>query len=156
RTYEEYGRYEQGGQFRFAPAMCAAPSTPDDRLRISNSKDTETHGRKLYSLFVNKKAPGAMPGCYAARRGPNPVGQVIVKEAWEAEKLPQGERLPASIKRKVKVRRDGKLIDKTDSFTPYARDKDGQVYRTTRKADLFIMFKVNPSTPDTDGGWVYG
>ncbi len=44
--------------------------------------------------------------------------------------------------------------DGGDHFYPYAK-KDGVLYRATEPAGLFIMFKVDPATPDTDEGWVY-
>ena len=32
----------------------------------------------------------------------------------------------------------------------------GTEVRPSRKADLFIMYKVDPATPGADRGWVYG
>jgi hypothetical protein len=32
----------------------------------------------------------------------------------------------------------------------------GTEVRPSRKADMFIMYKVDPATPGTDRGWVYG
>jgi hypothetical protein len=40
---------------------------------------------------------------------------------------------------------------------PYARDpNDLKLYRTGDLYGLFIMYKVDPATPNTDDGWVYG
>jgi hypothetical protein len=33
---------------------------------------------------------------------------------------------------------------------------DGRYFRAGKKSDLFIMTKVDPSTPGVDGGWIYG
>lgn len=40
-------------------------------------------------------------------------------------------------------------------FVPYVT-KDDHTYRAKEKAGLFIMFKLDPQTPGTDRGWVYG
>jgi hypothetical protein len=44
-----------------------------------------------------------------------------------------------------------------DVAPPHQRfaEKDGKHYRPAEKADLFIMLKLDPATPDTDQGWVY-
>jgi hypothetical protein len=71
-----------------------------------------------------------------------PVGQVLVKQAWIPKAVPASEVDP----------------DKASSESlawPYAR-KGGKVYRATKQADLFIMVKLDPETPGTDDGWVYG
>jgi hypothetical protein len=47
------------------------------------------------------------------------------------------------------------MVTDTDRFLPYAR-KSGKLYHAKEKAGLFIMFKIQPGTPDTDEGWVYG
>jgi hypothetical protein len=73
----------------------------------------------------------------------SPVGQVVVKEAWVPEEVKDdgGRKEPAV--RKVE-------------FIPYARGKDGRLYHAKEKAGLFIMYKLDPKTPGTDEGWVYG
>jgi hypothetical protein len=55
----------------------------------------------------------------------------------------------------VKVRRGETLVDETDRFLPYAR-QDGRLYHAAQKAGLFVMYKLDPGTPGTDEGWVYG
>lgn len=57
---------------------------------------------------------------------PGATGQVIVKESW----LPN-------------------LAEGVDPTSPAAR-------KPVSKQDLFIMFKTDPKTPNTDEGWVYG
>ncbi len=46
-------------------------------------------------------------------------------------------------------------LEQADHFLPFA-EKDGKIYHAAKQADLFIMFKVDPKTKDTDKGWVYG
>src|SRR5262245_40341752 len=79
RSYESYGRLD--ASFVWAPAACAAgpagPTPPS--VALSSSKDSKTHGRKLYSLFVKTLPNG--PGEYTLGDKPNPIGQVVVKEA---------------------------------------------------------------------------
>src|SRR6185369_13698808 len=93
RDYESYGRLD--AEPRWAPLPCAAPDsavTPLDssgtRPRFSTSKDSETHGRKLYYLFV-KNVPDDSPilGNYVRPGTANPIGQVVVKESWEPEEI---------------------------------------------------------------------
>jgi len=38
----------------------------------------------------------------------------------------------------------------------FARGDDGHWYKPGEQADLFIMAKLDPETPNTDNGWVYG
>src|SRR5262245_60192205 len=49
-SYESYGRIDPAA--RWAPTDCRAPSPP--QARFSRSTDTDTHGRKLYSVFVKQ------------------------------------------------------------------------------------------------------
>jgi len=41
-----------------------------------------------------------------------------------------------------------------DGFYPYA-EKDGKLYKASKKGDLYIMFQLDAKTPGTDDGWVY-
>jgi hypothetical protein len=149
-SYPEYGRAD--GMLRWAPWMCDAPPPPT--LRLSASTDARTHGRKLYFVFAKINTGG----CYFADGKANPVGQVVVKESWVPEEIPDKGQVLNPIFGSLTVRgKDGitKTIDPSDPYVPYAR-KDGRLYHATKKADLFIMFKTDPSTPATDEGWVYG
>lgn len=151
RTYESYGRADGG--FRWAPAFCAAASAPRPaRVRFSASADPATHGRKLYSLFVKDRRGGT---AYTAEGKSNPVGQVVVKESWVPEEVKDDGRPLEPVSRKVKVRRGGTVVEAEDRLVPYAR-KGSRLYRAARRCDLFIMFKMEPNTPGTDAGWVYG
>ena len=153
RSYEEYGRLQP--DLGFAPIPCAPAISTHvggvSRPSLSASQDTATHGRKLYWLFA-KQSNG---GSYVPQSGPSPVGQVVVKEAWTAEEVEDRGLADTRVVRKVKVRRGGQLVDEVDGFVPYAR-QDGRVYHAAQKAALFIMYKLDPQTPGTDEGWVYG
>jgi len=102
---------------------------PPPSLHLSASADPETHGRKLYHLFVKQHENGS----YMPEKKDSPVGQALVKEAWEPEEAED----------------EGDLFD-------YRVRMNGRSYRAGRKAGLFIMYKMEPTTPDTDNGWVYG
>ena len=154
--YRVFGRVDD--EMRWAPFLCRMPMP--GVARVSASQDEKTHGRKLYSLFardreaywkINPKQPALMP-----------IGQTLVKESWvpeevPAEKVGQPGRVPFQ---EIVVDRKGVKDDRGpfnlgDHFWPYGR-KDGKLFKATRQADLFIMIKLDPKTPNTDQGWVYG
>jgi len=63
---------------------------------------------------------------YYTKKDSNHVGQAIVKEAWMPD-----------------------LADGVDQLgRPYKKPKE--------KTGLFVMFKADAKTPNTDDGWVYG
>jgi Cytochrome P460 len=154
-SYESYGRIDT--TLRWGVTFCSdAGLTGAASPRFSSSSDSATHGQKLYSLFVKDRPRSLLAGnSYVRRNEPNPVGQVLVKEAWTPEEVKDDHESAEPVIRKVKVHDGDKLVEEVDSFLPYAR-KDGRLYRATRKSALFIMYKVDPKTPDTDEGWVYG
>ncbi len=121
----------------WAPVMCAAPSGPPEPT-FSSSDEEDSHGGKLYFLLA------ADAGQYAVSKSqPSPIGQAIVKEAWQAEpvKNPSDETFAKHS--------SGRQISR------YVR-RGEQVYQAGKQRDLFIMFKTDPATPHTDNGWVYG
>src|SRR6185369_1352871 len=142
-------------EMRWAPYLCRAPMP--GFARFSASKDDRTHGEKLYSLFVKDRAAylGLDP------KKPVPVGQVIVKQSWIPEEVPARKSVPFPGRGDVIVTKDpqpGK--DKfhhfdADHFYPYA-GKGNKTYKASKQGDLFVMFKLDPRTPGTDNGWVYG
>lgn len=71
--YLSYGRVDE--QARRAPTACEAPTPAGPRM--SQSRDPETHGRKLYYLYA-KDRTAYLQACDVMQ----PVGQVIVKESW--------------------------------------------------------------------------
>jgi hypothetical protein len=159
RTYESFGRLNTA-LLRWAPVYCRAPSpdTPTPAL-YSKSADADTHGQKLYSLFVKWKPDGFPGGSYVVKPL-NPVGQVIVKETWVPEQVKDvkleflaGSKNPTfSCKRE-----DGSTVSQEvkDGFLPYAQKGDRSYY-AAKKGPLFIMMKLEPAAPGTDIGWVYG
>jgi hypothetical protein len=159
RTYESYSVVD--GNYRWAPRFCQPggqpppPTTEPDEITpivvpgtvplwFSSTADPATHGRKMYTLFVKEWQPQTS---YVQAGQSSPVGQVIVKEAWAPEEV-QAENKAAS-----RVRRN--LAGREEWFYPYVR-RGGKTYRASEKAALFIMLKLDPATPDTDEGWVYG
>jgi hypothetical protein len=115
---------------------------PPSGVLRSESNDQSTHGQKLYFLFANIPS-GYRHDRYVRATGEpvtgieadQPIGQAIVKEAWRpaACDSPAPHRLPPA---------------------EYIF-RDGRWYRTGEPAGLFIMFKLDPATPETDRGWVY-
>jgi hypothetical protein len=80
---------------------------------------------------------------------------VVVKESWVPEEVKDDGTPLEPVRRTVKVRQGDTLVEQEDSFLPYAR-KDGHLYHAKEKGPLFVMFKLDPATPGTDEGWVYG
>src|SRR5262249_4965618 len=116
--------------------------------------DKDTHGKKLYSIFASNK----MTYLAAKERKEQPVGQVLVKQSWTAEEVKTAKEdqkvIVTSVQSAHPVRRSGPF-QQSDHFLPYA-EKDGKTYRADKPAELFIMFKVDAGTENTDKGWVYG
>lgn len=150
--YRDYGRVDD--EMRWAPYLCRMPMP--GVAHVSASKDDRTHGQKLYSLFVKQRdAYGFMD---AKKVSPAPVGQVIIKQSWVPDEV-------VGVKIDGQKFREGIIVTPTkekqpalftgDHFWPYAQ-KDGKVFKAAKQADLFIMVKLDPMTPGTDDGWVYG
>jgi hypothetical protein len=133
-TYTAWGRVDD--ELRWAPTLCRLPYP--GIARPSESNDPNTHGQKLYSVFARNHAE--YPD------GPH-TDQVVVKESWTAELVTEadGGFRPESYQG---------TPDASDNFYPYAKN-DGGVYRAAAPAGLYIMFKLDAATPDTDDGWVY-
>jgi hypothetical protein len=140
KTYKDYGRVDD--EARWAPGLCRMPNPAV--ARFSESTDDLTHGRKLYSLLAKNRNAYLT----VAREKSSAVGQVIVKESWVPEEVTD-----LTAPRDTVVDRKDKVIG--DHFLPYAA-KDGKTYRASKPAGLYIMYKLDPKTPDTDEGWVYG
>src|SRR5262245_55857183 len=51
KTYERFGRVDD--EVRWAPFFCRMPQP--GRAQFSTSKDDDTHGRKLYSIFAKDR-----------------------------------------------------------------------------------------------------
>jgi len=147
KTYPRFGRVDD--EFRWAPWLCRIPNPA--QVRFSASKDEDTHGRKLYSVFAKDRDKYHMLSSVTEKKFESAPGQIIVKESWLPEEVKDANITnPDQKKRRLE---DGKEI--FESFLPYA-SRDGKVYKATKIAGLFIMMKTDPKTPDTDQGWIYG
>ena len=139
-TYPQYGRVDD--EMRWAPVACdPTPSPP--KLRLSSNTNSQTHGRKLYSIFARISERG----CYFAEGRANPVGQVVVKESWIPEEVQDKGQQLGSIQRKgltTDIVDSTKTIKVEDSLVPYAR-KYGHLYHAAKRGPLFIMFKMDPN-----------
>jgi hypothetical protein len=148
---------------RWAPLDCRAPTADElqafllPELRFSASRDEGTHGRKLYAVFAVFKDDGS----YIKPGQASPINQEIVKESWVPEEVkddktpPTYPTDPEASKRAATSCFAPRAPDDLVPFSPYAR-KDGKLYHAAKRADLFIMYKLDPETPGTDQGWVYG
>ncbi len=145
---------------RFAPTACRLIGT-GPRVPVSASEDEATHGRKLYALWSldataylalsglsTRRLPGrtapatpetpASPAAPASPSGAEGCSQVMVKEAFEPVEMTSDEG-------------DGSL---PDGLRPAVRD--GKRWKPGAPKGLFVMFRLDPKTPATDDGWVYG
>ncbi len=118
----------------------------------SRSDDQRTHGNKIYKLWVSDfdaymrlsgldprgdKPPVVEPAADAKPSIIAPIGLTLVKETFESIEVPKAEEPKPN---------------------PYRRDLvvDGdRAFRQGAPAELFIMTKLDPKTPDTDIGWIY-
>ena len=153
--YLSYGRVDD--EMRWAPWLCRAPRAAV--AHVSASKDSATHGRKLYSLFAkDRRAYVGLAGLKTV-----PVGQVLVKQSWTPEEVKGARPAQPNVFHKEVIvtppvggAGDRKAPHERDHFYPYATDKQGKVHKAARQSELFIMLKLDPATKDTDQGWVYG
>jgi hypothetical protein len=155
-NFQVWGRVDD--EARWAPFYCRAPLP--GRVAFSSSADEQTHGQKLYSLFARHRQD------YVALTKGKKVaaGQVIVKQSWVPEEITDPKQMPSrEIDSTKEIRTTYPKVDpgenqidhETDSFYPYVWKGD-KVFKATKQGDLFIMMKVDPQTPNTDEGWVYG
>jgi hypothetical protein len=145
-NYPNYGRVDD--EIRWAPWLCRMPEP--GKARFSESKDEDTHGRKLYSVFA-KDRDNYNSQSFSKVKIEIPVGQIIVKESWMPEEVKDGK-VPQVQQQRRKLPNGTEVLE---SFSPYA-SRDGKVYKASKMAGLYIMMKTDPKTPDTDQGWIYG
>jgi hypothetical protein len=154
---KKWGRVDD--EMRWSPELCRLPNP--GRAYLSGSKDEATHGRKLYSLLASNRYDYLT---LAAGKS-FPVGFAIVKQSWLPEEVtdPKEKAALSRLDRTRVIRTPGTKAKSGDDFHaaygdhfyPYAVKGD-KVYKATKQADLFIMFKLDPKTDGTDAGWVYG
>lgn len=116
----------------WAPELCSAPPVPGPL--VSDSGDEGTHGRKLYYLYTRD-----VPAYLSAAQSDQPIGQAFVKESYGA----------------LAVSASDAGFSKA-SYQGFAVEREGQRWKLGPARDLFVMYKLDPSTPGTDQGWVYG
>lgn len=123
-----YTSYIKRGEYPYwAPERCAAPLNPQpDSPMLSASKDEASHGRKLYFLY-------ALDNAAYEKGGVQPAGQAFVKESFTPVEVTRAHANSGDV-----------------------TERDGKFYRAGEKRELFIMFKLDASTPGTHDGWVYG
>ena len=144
RSHTAYGKVDD--VLRFAPTLCMAP--PPAPLRFSASKDAGTHGQKLYFLYAWDAASylKSPRKDHYKRADTAPIHekkaaeQVLVKQAWSCVKAGEegAEKSTSPEDRSRFVRREGGL------------------FTTGERKDLFIMVKLDEKVEGTDQGWVYG
>jgi Cytochrome P460 len=124
----EYAKYTKRGDYPYwAPERCSAPFNPQpDSPMLSESKDDETHGRKLYFMYARDNAAYEKGGTQA-------IGQAFVKESFAPVEVARAHANSGDV-----------------------TEKGGKFYQAGEKRELFIMFKLDPSTAGTHDGWVYG
>jgi hypothetical protein len=139
--YKPWGRWDD--EMRWAPWLCRMPLPAAARMSAAGDGG---HSRKLYSVLVKERA---FYGNQHAMKGKTqPVGQVIIKEAYFPEPVEKREPDPS-------IRQDQLLGGTGDHFDRYAKD-GGKLYRASTMAGVYVMAKLAPGTDGTDAGWVYG
>jgi hypothetical protein len=143
KDYKGWGRVDD--EMHWAPFLCREPQP--GKAAFSASTDEATHGQKIYSLFAKKRNDYVQ----IAATKTAPVGQVIVKESWIPEETEDNVPSVRDLERKkvIETKIEG------DHFYPYATT-GGKMYKAAKLAGLFVMMKLDPKTPGTDDGWVYG
>ena len=164
----QYRKWEVIGRTQWAPTDCVLPMTESPHW--SASDDPLTHGSKIYDLYVKHASAyvvGVVPEFWGIDDNDRvqPVGQVIVKEAWkpalasswnqQAVKSAEGtEELVAPAPR---FGREWALWHSAPDHVvrDTIEDEHGQQFIKGGQDDFFIMVKLDPQTPRTDDGWVY-
>lgn len=124
-------------KYKWTIALCSATQKGDlgyhhekNSVFFSQaSPEKSPHGDKLYRLHVKNLEE------YQNIESGQPIGQTLVKETWNVQKVPE------------------------DSIYEYnfvrQSQKDSNWYRPVSVSQLFIMYKEAPSE-NNDEGWVYG
>lgn len=121
---------------RVAQAMCAPFGMRQSRdLKRASMATKGEHARKIYSVRASDPTQ--------LRSDDAPIGLVVVKEAWQPIAIPEPAAISPSIFR-----------GSCDS-PPYVMI-DREQYRAGDPAGLYVMEKLDPKTPGTDAGWIYG
>ena len=124
----EYTKYtKRGDRLKWITGLCTAPPTLP---MISSGQDGQTHGRKLYYLFVkDDKSYQALASATALQ----PAGQALVKESYRPIEVAEQQ-----FEHWTGAQAKGRYFNR------------GEMYA------LFVMLKYDSTTPGTHNGWVYG
>ena len=148
KDYQAWTRVSD--EVNWAPADCRPP--PPAGVQRSTSADGTTHGRKLYYLFAKNA------DCYrelSASQPFNPVANVMWNDADCGQALVKVSWIPVEV-RPSEVPKSGDQLSEGRTIPINYVIERGHAYRTGEQSDLFIMYKLDPATPGTDRGWVYG
>ena len=129
KEYEEYRRVD--ADLRLAMLDCRAPSKYIGQPRISESEDTDTHGKKLYYLYAKQQQ-----AYREVSKNKDQSRQVIVKETWQSVPI------------------DPKELDRRRVLTAKIDDEH---WVPGKRGDLFVMYREDNAGLEsaTDQGWVY-
>jgi hypothetical protein len=144
RDYSAFGEVDD--VMRWVPGLCTIP-----RLDIHSSRSTDaaTHGDKLFWLFAKDR-----DAYLEAGTRDQPVGQILVKEAWASRK--------ATVEDLARLQpdEDGHLFSGDDprfrSISFQTIERDGTHYTADHVKGLYVMLRLAADTAGTDAGWVYG
>lgn len=149
---KSYETYRMLHELSLSTNACAAAFSRVEGMKLSKASTAAAHGKKMYFLF-RKDQPVVRNGHQT-----HPVGQVIVKEAWIPEEVadpgPNSNYSDKLVSRTRKRQTEEGIQTWQFTYWPYV-EKDSKFFHAGAKAELFIMFKVDPSTSETDQGWVY-
>ncbi len=119
---------------RWSPFLCSIQI-----MSMKSEADTSEHGRKAYFLWSNK--PGEYYDIAADELDSAPVGMTLVKESWTPVEGIEGV-LPGLSSENMRYTTDPEVEE-------WGELALGEPY------GLFLMHKLDPTTPNTDNGWVY-
>lgn len=150
----EYAKYARvSDHANWAPERCDIPAPAG--VQSSASTQEKTHGKKLYFLYAADAEAYDHVGWWSRRdveapHAPkpldNPVGMIVVKEAFK----------PAEVKKDEKIPDPPRTNDvRQPLMHPNYTVLDGKTYKTGDPAGLFIMVKLDRKHAGTDDGWVY-
>lgn len=151
-TYQTWGRVDD--ESRWAPFLCRMPLP--SRVKMSDSGDEDTHGQKLYYLFAKDRDaywatnPEKFPDAPKTT-----IGQTIVKQSWHPEMVSSPEKPADPDTMRAYQNTFNAQRDDGGSHHPYI-EKEGTTYKASALIGLYVMTKLDPKTPGTDEGWVYG
>lgn len=123
----EYLKYtRRGNRASWSPTRCWFPPVSP---QLSTNRNEAAHGQKLYFLYVKDNAAYES---LAKASSTQAKGQALVKESYK----------PVEVSGSREEGWDAQSL--------------GRYYKLGEKAGLFVMLKLDPKTPGTDKGWVYG